>query len=108
RASNASRRIASVVRTSLILSVCLPLVGFAQNGSVSVTSAASAGAGVSAEALATASGSGLASQTAAAQSAPWPTNLGGITVDVQDSGSMSRPAGLLFVSPGQINFQIPA
>ena len=38
---------------------------------------------------------------------PWPTVLGGVTVQVTDSGSATRIAGLLFVSPGQINFQIP-
>jgi uncharacterized protein (TIGR03437 family) len=52
-------------------------------------------------------GANLSSQSAQAQSVPWPTSLAGVTVDVQDSGSVTRPAGLLFVSPGQINFQIP-
>jgi uncharacterized protein (TIGR03437 family) len=33
--------------------------------------------------------------------------LNGITVQVTDSGSLTRTAGLLFVSPAQINFQVP-
>src|ERR1051325_9202201 len=33
--------------------------------------------------------------------------LGGCNLGVQDSASVTQPAGLLFVSPGQINFQIP-
>jgi uncharacterized protein (TIGR03437 family) len=97
-----------MLRASLVLCLFLPASGFAQSNPVSITSAASLSAGLSAEGLATATGSGLAGQTAAAQSSPWPTTLGGVTVQVQDSGSVTRPAGLLFVSPGQINFQIPA
>jgi uncharacterized protein (TIGR03437 family) len=95
-------------RASLVLCLWLPVCGFAQSSALSIASAASASAGISAEGLATATGSGLAGQTASAQSSPWPTTLGGVTVQVQDSGSVARPAGLLFVSPGQINFQIPA
>ena len=95
-------------RASLVLCLCLPVSGFAQSSALSIASAASASAGISAEGLATATGSGLAGQTASAQSSPWPTALGGVTVQVQDSGSVTRPAGLLFVSPGQINFQVPA
>ncbi|HXB67210.1 MAG TPA: hypothetical protein VNY05_03155 [Candidatus Acidoferrales bacterium] len=97
-----------MLRASLVLCLFLPGSGFAQSSPLSITSAAGLGTGLSAEGLATATGSGLAGQTAAAQSSPWPTTLGGVTVQVQDSGSVSRPAGLLFVSPGQINFQIPA
>ena len=37
-----------------------------------------------------------------------PTNLGGTTVSVRDSANTSRLAPLFFVSPGQINYQIPS
>lgn len=83
-------------------------IGSAQNGTLTVTSAASASAGISGGGLATATGAGLSVQTAAAESSPWPTTLGGVTVQVQDSGSVTRPAGILYVSPTQVNFQIPA
>jgi uncharacterized protein (TIGR03437 family) len=39
---------------------------------------------------------------------PWPTRLGGISLEVRDSAGATRLAGLLFVSPTQINFQVPA
>ena len=38
---------------------------------------------------------------------PLPTVLAGIRVAVTDSRGSQRPAPLLFVSPGQINYQIP-
>ena len=47
-------------------------------------------------------GSNLASGTVAATTSPLPTTLGGVSVTV---GGVSAP--LFFVSPGQINFQIP-
>jgi uncharacterized protein (TIGR03437 family) len=97
-----------MLRTTFVLCLCLSSFGFAQNNQITITSAASANAGLSSESLATATGSNLASQSAAAvQSSPWPTTLGGVTVQVQDSAMVTRPAGILFVSPGQINFQIP-
>lgn len=41
-------------------------------------------------------------------SLPWSTRLGGIGLDVRDSTGATRQAPLLFVSPTQINFQVPA
>jgi uncharacterized protein (TIGR03437 family) len=40
--------------------------------------------------------------------APYPVRLAGISLDVRDSAGATRPAPLLFVSPSQINFQVPA
>jgi uncharacterized protein (TIGR03437 family) len=39
---------------------------------------------------------------------PWPTRLGGISLEVRDSAGANRLAPLLFVSPTQINFLVPA
>jgi uncharacterized protein (TIGR03437 family) len=97
-----------MLRTSFILILCIASFGYAQTGTITVTSAASNSPDLSAESLATATGTNLAAQSAIAQSVPWPTSLGGVTVEVMDSGNVSRAAGLLFVSPGQINFEIPA
>jgi uncharacterized protein (TIGR03437 family) len=52
--------------------------------------------------LGTIFGSSLATTTAAASSFPLPTTLGSATVYVND-----LPAPVLFVSPTQINFQVP-
>jgi uncharacterized protein (TIGR03437 family) len=60
------------------------------------------------EQLVTVYGSQLAAETAQAGGVPWPLTLGKTIVNVADSAGISRSAGLLYVSPGQINFQIPA
>lgn len=39
---------------------------------------------------------------------PAPLNLAGVTVTVEDSAGVSRPAPLFYVSPTQINLEIPA
>ncbi|MGA3099456.1 MAG: SBBP repeat-containing protein, partial [Bryobacteraceae bacterium] len=49
----------------------------------------------------------MASGTAAATTVPLPTSLDGNSVTVTDSAGVARPAPLYFVSPGQINFEIP-
>lgn len=74
----------------------------------SVVSAAAGGIAVAAESIASYYGSNLANATAQAASIPLPTTLAGISVQVQDSAGVTRPAPLFYVSPGQINFEIPA
>jgi uncharacterized protein (TIGR03437 family) len=59
------------------------------------------------EEIATIYGANLASSTAAA-TLPLTTSLGGASVTVTDSTGVSRPALLYYVSPGQINFVVPA
>jgi N-acetylneuraminic acid mutarotase len=60
------------------------------------------------ESLATAFGRDLADGTLTAETLPLPTTLGGAQVIVRDSLGVERLAPILFVSPGQINFQVPA
>lgn len=39
---------------------------------------------------------------------PWPTTLGGVRLEITDSQSQTRAAGLYFVDTGQMSFLIPA
>jgi uncharacterized protein (TIGR03437 family) len=59
------------------------------------------------ESIATAFGVQLATGTAAAGTLPLPTTLAGSTMKVRDSLGVTRDAPLFFVSPEQINFQVP-
>ncbi len=52
-------------------------------------------------------GTSLATATQAATTMPLPTSLAGTTVKVTDSTGTERLAPLFFVSPTQINYQIP-
>ncbi len=60
------------------------------------------------ESIASAFGANLALGTQAANPIPLPTTLAGTTLRIQDSSGVERLAPLFFVSPGQVNFQIPA
>lgn len=60
------------------------------------------------KAIAAAFGNNLATSTQAATTQPLPTELAGTMVKVTDSTGTTRPAPLFFVSPQQINYQIPA
>lgn len=62
---------------------------------------------VAPDSLATAFGSNLAPRTETG-AAPYPTSLGGISLQVVDSAGAVRLAQLLYVSPSQINYLIPA
>ena len=87
--------------TLLISAQAVPKAGGVVNG-------ASFAANLCPGALASLFGSNLATGTSSAQSLPLPSNLLGTQVLVKDP-SMASPivAPLYFVSPGQINFQIP-
>ena len=75
---------------------------------VTTVSAASFTGGILAsESIAAAFGTALATTTESATTVPLPTTLAGATVKVRDSQNIERSAPLFFVSPGQINFQIP-
>ncbi|MFN0086763.1 MAG: kelch repeat-containing protein [Blastocatellia bacterium] len=71
-------------------------------------SAASFAPSLAPKAIVAAFGTSLATGTQAAVSQPLPTDLAGTIVRVTDAGGTTRPAPLFFVSPLQINYQIPA
>lgn len=86
----------------------LPTAAIAQT-QLSLVSAASYEAGALApEAMVSAFGARLATATNVATVLPLPITLGGTTVKVKDSAGLERSAVLFFVSPTQVNFQIPA
>jgi uncharacterized protein (TIGR03437 family) len=62
---------------------------------------------LAADSLATAFGSNLAPNTEAG-GAPYPTSLGGISLQVVDATGTMRLAQLLYASPSQINYLVPA
>jgi uncharacterized protein (TIGR03437 family) len=73
-----------------------------------VQSAAAASSAVAPGSIAALYGSGLAAGIAQAQSQPLPTSLGGISILVTDASQHQSYAPLLYVSPQQINFIVPA
>src|SRR5262249_36068903 len=81
-----------------------------QAGRTAPVSAASfIGTEVAAESIAAVFGVNIAPRTEAANTLPLPTTLGGISIRIidNDGRGVTRQAPLFFVSPGQINFQIP-
>ncbi len=62
---------------------------------------------VAAESIVAAFGAGLATATETATALPLPASLAGTRVTVRDSAGAERPAPLFFVSPNQVNYQIP-
>ena len=62
---------------------------------------------VAEESIATAFGANLAGSTIAAASYPLPTILGTTQVMVTDSAGVTRPAPLIYVSPLQIDYEVP-
>lgn len=73
----------------------------------SVSAASYSGATLAPESIAVAFGANLSATTAIASTQPLPTELAGVSVKVRDSAGVERNAPLFFVSPGQINYQVP-
>ncbi len=83
----------------------LALTGIA---SVSTVSAASYSSdNVAIESILATFGTRISGTTQAAASTPLPTELDGVSVKVRDKFNVVWPCPLFFVSPTQINFQIP-
>jgi uncharacterized protein (TIGR03437 family) len=77
-------------------------------GAIATVSAADyRGDKIARDAIVAAFGAGLATATQSATATPLPTTLTGVTIRVRDSGGIERLAPLFFVSPRQINYQIP-
>ncbi|MBS1788625.1 MAG: hypothetical protein JST85_12930 [Acidobacteria bacterium] len=72
-----------------------------------VSAASLSGGALPAESIVAAFGTGLALSTEVATTQPLPVTLAGAKVSVIDSQGMERFAPLFFVSPTQINFQVP-
>ncbi len=82
--------------------------GFRAKGAVVQTNAASyVRRHTSAGALAALFGSGMASGTWFAEGQGLPTVLGDVRVEVRDLTGVTRHAGMIFVSPDQINLHVP-
>lgn len=80
----------------------------AVTGPRTVSSASYKISAIAPKAIVAAFGSNLAPVTQAASSTPLPTAIAGTSITVQDSAGAERPAPLFFISPNQINYQIPA
>jgi uncharacterized protein (TIGR03437 family) len=92
----------------------LPQFGVLLNNSpgrapaLTVVSGANSGGAAVPGSLATAYGTNLAATTAVASGGNLPTALGGISLSVRGADGVDRLAQLVYVSPGQINFLVPA
>jgi hypothetical protein len=77
------------------------------DSSATAVSAATHVSPVAPGSIASVFGKGLATTTASAPGVPWPTALENVRVLVLDRNGVERLAGLVYVSPSQINFQVP-
>jgi hypothetical protein len=82
----------------------------AQGGAPAARAVSAAGgtAIVAPESLATLFVTTPVTASTSAGTLPWTTSLGGISLEVRDSTGAARLAPLLYVSPSQVNFQVPS
>ncbi|MEP7273241.1 MAG: kelch repeat-containing protein [Acidobacteriota bacterium] len=84
-------------------------LGPPESGTLASVSAASfSSMRMASEGIAASFGTGLATASIGATTLPLPTSLAGTTVKVTDSAGTERLAPLFFVSPTQVNYQIPS
>ncbi|HKX00486.1 MAG TPA: FG-GAP-like repeat-containing protein [Bryobacteraceae bacterium] len=81
---------------------------FAKPALVNVSAASFLPGPVAPESIVSGFGGRLATGTKSAASLPLPTNLDNTTVKVKDAAGTERSAPLFYVSPGQVNYEIPA
>lgn len=62
---------------------------------------------VAADSIVALFGADLATGSSAATTVPLPTSLAGTTLVVRDAAGVDRPAPLFYVSPLQVNYQVP-
>lgn len=75
---------------------------------LAVVSATSPGVGVTADSLAAVFGDSISTDTLSATTTPWPASLGDISVVyITDASNQRQMAGILFISPTQMNIYIP-
>jgi hypothetical protein len=72
-----------------------------------LSTASYAGGSFAAESIVSGFGTDLATTTLQVGTQPLPVSLGGTSITVKDSAGISRPAPLIGVSPGQVNYLIP-
>jgi len=75
--------------------------------SASVSAASYLRVGLARESIVAMFGSGLANTTEGATSIPLPLSLAGVSIKVRDNRGSERDAPLFYVSPTQVNYQIP-
>ncbi len=93
----------TLVATALLTPVVAPLTISANVSAASTTVTA-----LAPSSIATAFGSNLATGTATAGAGPLPTTLSQTTVTITDSSGAQLSAPLFYVSPTQVNYEIPA
>ncbi|MFN0084369.1 MAG: hypothetical protein ACKVX9_03170, partial [Blastocatellia bacterium] len=91
----------------LTTGLTLEMAGARSRELVNVSAASYLESEFAAEELVSAFGQGLATTTASASVSPLPTTLGGASVRITDSRGNEHAASLLFVSPAQVNYQLP-
>jgi uncharacterized protein (TIGR03437 family) len=92
-----------------VITVANTTITVTQQARVALVSAASFAANEAApNGIVAAFGLELAAQNAAATTTPLPTTLAGTTVQVRDNTGTTRLASLFAVTPGQVNFLLPA
>lgn len=82
-------------------------LGTAEPGLANVSAASYLATGLTSESVTAAFGADLSSNVQVASTVPLPTSLGDTSVRVRDGAGTERLAPLFFVSPNQINYQMP-